>query len=49
MDNSKPIRILIIDGKLICGGVESFLMNIYRHLDRERWKSQYNNVVFRTK
>lgn len=36
MDNSKPIRILIIDGKLICGGVESFLMNIYRHLDRER-------------
>lgn len=36
MDNSKPIRILIIDGKLICGGVESFLMNIYRHIDRQR-------------
>ncbi len=31
-----PIRILIVNGKMICGGVEAFIMNIYRHLDRTK-------------
>lgn len=39
----KPIRILIIDGKLICGGVEAFLMNVYRHIDRN--KIQFDFLV----
>ena len=42
MEN-KPIRILIIDGKLICGGVEAFLMNVYRHIDRN--KIQFDFLV----
>lgn len=41
--NHKPIRILIVDGKLICGGVEAFLMNIYRHIDRT--KVQFDFLV----
>lgn len=43
MDKNQPLRILIVDGKLICGGVESFLMNIYRHLDRT--KIQFDFLV----
>lgn len=43
MENSEQLRILIVDGKLICGGVESFLMNIYRHLDRS--KIQFDFLV----
>lgn len=39
----KPLRILIIDGKLICGGVESFIMNIYRLVDKE--KIQFDFLV----
>ena len=38
-----PKRMLIIDGKLICGGVESFLMNIYRNIDRT--KIQFDFLV----
>lgn len=36
MNDNTPIRILIVDGKLISGGVEAFLMNIYRHIDTSR-------------
>lgn len=43
MTSKEPIRILIVDGKLICGGVESFLMNIYRHIDRT--KVQFDFLV----
>jgi glycosyltransferase involved in cell wall biosynthesis len=32
----KPIRILQIVGGMNMGGIENFLMNIYRNLDRER-------------
>ena len=32
----EPIRILIVNGKMICGGIEAFVMNIYRHLDTSR-------------
>lgn len=32
--NNKPIRVLIVDGKLISGGAEAFIMNVYRHIDR---------------
>lgn len=38
-----PIRILIINGKMICGGVEAFIMNIYRHIDRS--KIQFDFLV----
>ncbi len=40
---SEPIRILIVDGKMICGGIESFVMNIYRHIDRT--KIQFDFLV----
>lgn len=43
MRQKKPIRILIVDGKLISGGVEAFLMNIYRHIDRS--KVQFDFLV----
>lgn len=39
----EPIRILIVDGKMICGGIESFVMNIYRHIDRT--KIQFDFLV----
>lgn len=38
-----PIRILIVNGKMICGGVEAFIMNIYRHIDRS--KIQFDFLV----
>ena len=41
--NHEVTRILIVDGKLICGGVEAFLMNIYRHIDRT--KVQFDFLV----
>ena len=41
--SSQPIRILIINGKMICGGVESFIMNIYRNMDRT--KVQFDFLV----
>lgn len=42
-NNNYPVRILIVDGKMICGGVESFIMNIYRHIDRT--KIQFDFLV----
>ena len=36
-------RILIVDCKMICGGVEAFIMNIYRHVDRG--KIQFDFLV----
>lgn len=41
--NNKPIRVLIVDGKLISGGVEAFLMNIYRRIDKN--KIQFDFLV----
>ena len=38
-----PIRVLIVNGKMICGGVEAFIMNIYRHIDRT--KVQFDFLV----
>ena len=32
----KPLRVLHVVGGLDFGGVETFLMSIYRHLDRSR-------------
>ena len=43
METKEPIRILIINGKMICGGVESFIMNIYRLIDRS--KIQFDFLV----
>ncbi len=43
MENKEPIRILIINGKMICGGVESFIMNLYRRIDRS--KIQFDFLV----
>ncbi len=39
----EPIRVLIVNGKMICGGIESFVMNIYRHIDRT--KIQFDFLV----
>lgn len=39
----EPIRVLIVNGKMICGGIESFIMNIYRHIDRT--KLQFDFLV----
>lgn len=46
MSNSHPIRILIVNGKMICGGIESFVMNIYRRIDRS--KIQFDFLVHYT-
>jgi glycosyltransferase involved in cell wall biosynthesis len=32
----EPIKVLIIDGELICGGTEAFLMTMYRNMDRSK-------------
>ena len=32
----EPIRILQITGGMNMGGIENFLMNIYRNIDREK-------------
>lgn len=39
----QPIRVLIVNGKMICGGVEAFIMNLYRHIDRT--KVQFDFLV----
>lgn len=39
----EPIRILHINGQMYCAGVETFLMNIYRNIDRE--KIQFDFLV----
>lgn len=36
MNNSKPIRIGMIIGKWVGGGVEAVIMNYYRHIDRSK-------------
>ena len=33
---SQPIRILQITGGMNMGGIENFIMNIYRNIDREK-------------
>ena len=40
---NEKIRILIVNGKMICGGIEAFVMNIYRHIDRT--KIQFDFLV----
>lgn len=32
----KPVRVAMVVGKMRAGGVEAFLMNYYRHIDRDR-------------
>ena len=39
----KPIRILMINYKMQCAGIESFIMNIYRNIDRN--KVQFDFLV----
>lgn len=39
----EPVRVLIVNGKMICGGIEAFIMNIYRHIDRT--KLQFDFLV----
>lgn len=41
--DKRPLRILIVNGKMICGGIESFIMNIYRNIDRS--KIQFDFLV----
>ncbi len=40
---SEPVRILHIVGAMYPGGMENFIMNLYRHMDRER--IQFDFVV----
>ena len=37
----KPLRILIVNGKMICGGVESFIMNILSPKDTTKIKIDF--------
>ena len=37
--NQKPIRVAQIVGKMVGGGVESVVMNYYRHIDRSKCSS----------
>lgn len=41
--NSEPIRIAHVMGKMISGGVESVVMNYYRHIDKD--KIQFDFIV----
>lgn len=36
MSNKEPIRVLQIVGRMDRGGIENFVMNIYRNIDREK-------------
>lgn len=45
MDNNKPIRILHITEMLSAAGIESFIMNMYRKIDRS--KVQFDFLVLR--
>ena len=36
MKNNKPIRVAHVVGKWLGGGVESVVMNYYRHIDRTK-------------
>lgn len=41
MENQEPIRIAQIVGKWLGGGVEAFLMNYYRHIDKARFQFDF--------
>lgn len=43
MINNQPIRIAQIMGKMVGGGVETFVMNYYRNIDRE--KIQFDFII----
>lgn len=34
--SQEPIRVLQIIGRMDCGGIETMIMNLYRHIDREQ-------------
>lgn len=34
--SQEPIRVLQIVGRMDCGGIETMIMNLYRHIDREK-------------
>ena len=36
MGNKEPIRVLQIVGRMDRGGIENFVMNVYRNIDREK-------------
>ena len=38
---SEPIRILHVVGAMYPGGVENFIMNLYRHINRERFQFDF--------
>ena len=40
---SEQIRVLQVFAKMDCGGAESFIMNVYRNIDRE--KVQFDFIV----
>ena len=39
--NREPIRIAMIMGKWVGGGVESVIMNYYRHIDRDKFQFDF--------
>ncbi len=43
MKNSEPIRVAQVLGKMLGGGVESFIMNYYRNIDRN--KVQFDFII----
>ena len=43
MKNKEPIRIAHVIGKMVGGGVESFIMNYYRHIDKT--KIQFDFII----
>ena len=43
MKNEEPIRIAHVIGKMVGGGVESFIMNYYRHIDKT--KIQFDFII----
>lgn len=43
---SEPIRVLMVNYKMQCAGIESFIMNMYRNIDRD--KVQFDFLVHYT-
>ena len=41
-----PIRVLIVNYKMQCAGIEAFIMNMYRNIDRT--KVQFDFLVHYT-
>lgn len=39
--NTAPVRILNIVGAMYPGGIENFIMNLYRHIDRTRYQFDF--------